>query len=84
MVATGMPVDHERGGIAMTGMEWVLWILVATFYITCLFTVCVLTFRKGYVGLGIIGIFVPFLWLVGAILPAKSNSSYATDSPRTA
>lgn len=68
----------------MTGMEWVLWILVATFYITCLFTVCVLTFRKGYVGLGIIGIFVPFLWLVGAILPAKADSSYATDSPRTA
>jgi len=38
--------------------------------------VCLLTFRKGYVALGIIGIFIPFLWLIGAILPAKRGSQY--------
>jgi hypothetical protein len=27
--------------------------------------------------LGIVGIFVPFLWLIGAILPAKEGSPYA-------
>ena len=32
--------------------------------------------RKGYVALGIIGIFIPFLWLIGAILPAKRGSQY--------
>jgi len=61
----------------MTFMEWTLWIMLATFYICCLFTVCLMTFRKGYVGLGVIGIFLPWVWLVGAMLPAKSGSTYA-------
>jgi hypothetical protein len=65
--------------VLMSFMEWMLW-LVATFYIFCVFTVCLLTFRKGYVGLGILGIFVPFVWLVGAVLPAKAGSSYARDA----
>ena len=60
----------------MTGMEWVLWFVLISFYITCLFTVCVMTFQKGYTVLGIIGIFFPFLWLVGAFLPAKKGSRY--------
>lgn len=60
----------------MTGMEWVLsWILIII-YVTALFTVCALTFRKGYTLLGILGIFVPLLWLIGAFLPAKRGSSY--------
>jgi hypothetical protein len=35
-----------------------------------------LTFQKGHTLLGIIGIFVPFLWLIGAILPAKPGSRW--------
>jgi hypothetical protein len=65
--------------VLMSFMEWMLWFLVATFYVFCVFTVCLLTFRKGYVGLGILGIFVPFVWLVGAVLPAKTGSSYARE-----
>ncbi|MGH8867719.1 MAG: hypothetical protein ACRDYU_06970 [Actinomycetes bacterium] len=61
-------------------MEWLLWVLLASFYFVCLFTVCTLTFRKGYIALGIIGIFVPFLWLIGAVLPAKSGSQYDVES----
>jgi hypothetical protein len=61
----------------MTGMEWVLWIFLVTIYIFCLFTVCALTFRKGYFALGILGIFLPFLWLIGAVLPPKEGSAYA-------
>jgi hypothetical protein len=38
-----------------------------------------LTFRKGHTVLGILGIFVPFLWLIGAILPAKQGSRYWVD-----
>jgi uncharacterized membrane protein YbaN (DUF454 family) len=36
-----------------------------------------MTFQKGHVLLGILGIFLPFLWLIGAILPAKPGSVYA-------
>jgi len=60
----------------MTILDWIFASLLFTVYIVCLFTVCLLTFRKGYVVLGIIGIFIPFLWLIGAILPAKRGSQY--------
>ena len=60
----------------MDWWEWLLWMLLATFYIVCLFTVCRLTFQKGYTLLGIVGIFIPFLWLIGAVMPAKRGSRY--------
>ena len=60
----------------MTGLEWILWIVLATFYVCCLFTVCVITFQKGHTLIGIVGIFLPLVWLVGAILPARPGSSY--------
>ena len=60
----------------MSWLEWTLGIILFMFYITCLFTVCMITFQKGYTLLGIIGIFVPFLWLIGAFLPAKQGSRY--------
>jgi len=31
----------------------------------------VMTFRKGHWVIGVIGIFLPFLWLLGAVLPDK-------------
>jgi hypothetical protein len=55
----------------MTVLDWFLTSFLIIIYIVCLFTVCLLTFRKGYIVLGIIGIFLPFLWLIGAILPDK-------------
>jgi hypothetical protein len=61
----------------MSWLEWLLAVVLFTLYIFCLFTVCSLTFSKGYTWLGIIGIFLPFLWLIGAILPAKQGSRYA-------
>ena len=60
----------------MTGLEWILGFILFSFYITCLFTVCIMTFQKGRTLLGIIGIFIPFLWLIGAFLPAKQGSRY--------
>jgi hypothetical protein len=63
----------------MTWLEWTLGIILLTFYVVCLFTVCVMTFQKGHTLLGIIGIFLPILWLVGAFLPAKDGSRYALD-----
>ena len=60
----------------MDWWEWLLAVVLFGLYITCLFTVCSLTFRKGHTLLGIIGIFLPFLWLIGAVLPAKAGSRY--------
>jgi hypothetical protein len=60
----------------MTGLEWILWSILAAFYVCCLFTVCLITFQKGHTLLGIVGIFIPLLWLFGALLPAKPGSSY--------
>jgi len=60
----------------MSGTEWFLSFTLVFIYIACLFTVCLLTFRKGHTVLGIVGIFFPILWLVGAILPAKPGSRY--------
>lgn len=60
----------------MTGLEWIFASTLFILYFFLLFTVCFMTFQKGYVLLGIIGIFLPFLWLIGAILPAKPGSRY--------
>jgi hypothetical protein len=60
----------------MTVLDWILTSILFIIYLFCLFTVCMLTFRKGYVALGILGIIFPFLWLIGAILPAKRGSEY--------
>ncbi|MFL5760312.1 MAG: hypothetical protein ACJ789_11275 [Thermomicrobiales bacterium] len=35
-----------------------------------------MTFQKGRTVLGIVGIFASWLWLIGAILPAKRGSRY--------
>ena len=61
----------------MSVLDWFFTSFFIILYIFLLFTVCFLTFRKGYILLGIIGIFIPFLWLIGAILPAKPSSQYA-------
>lgn len=60
----------------MSVLDWFFTSFLIVVYIFCLFTVCLFTFRKGHIVLGIIGIFFPFLWLIGAILPAKRGSQY--------
>lgn len=63
----------------MSGLDWVLSSMLFVTYIFLLFTVCMLTFQKGHIVLGILGIFIPFLWLIGAILPAKQGSRFDVD-----
>jgi len=60
----------------MTGLEWILSSTLVVIYIVCVFTVCSLTFRKGHTALGFFGILLPFLWLIGAVLPPKPGSQY--------
>ncbi|HKS69996.1 MAG TPA: hypothetical protein VJQ45_06230 [Ktedonobacterales bacterium] len=60
----------------MSGLDWMFSTLLFVTYFFLLFTVCFMTFQKGHTLLGIVGIFIPFLWLIGAILPAKPGSRY--------
>jgi hypothetical protein len=60
----------------MTVLEWILISILCVVYFMCLVTICVLTFKKGYLVLGIVGIFFPLLWFIGAILPPKRGSRY--------
>ena len=50
---------------------WFWGIGLGVIYLVLLFTLAVMTFRKGHWVLGLIGSILPFLWLIGAILPDK-------------
>ena len=47
------------------------WGLLAIIYLVLLFTLAIMTFRKGHWVLGIIGFFFPILWIIGAMLPSR-------------
>lgn len=53
----------------MTLLEWFLLAFLVVIYLTCIFTVALVTFRNGHWIMGILGIFFPIFWLIGAILP---------------
>jgi len=50
---------------------WFWGIGLAVIYLVLLFTLAVMTFRKGHWVLGLIGFIFPLLWLIGAVLPDK-------------
>jgi hypothetical protein len=60
----------------MSVLDWILTSILIVLYLGLLITICTLTFQKGYIVLGIVGIFIPLLWLVGVILPPKRGSPY--------
>ena len=45
-----------------------LWILLATLYLVALFVLGLTTLRKGHTVLFWVGIVLPFLWIVGALM----------------
>ncbi len=49
-------------------MATFLWVLLGVFYIVILVTLGVTTLRKGHFFLFIVGFFLPFLWLIGALI----------------
>jgi uncharacterized membrane protein len=53
----------------MSGTAWAIGLSVL--YLVLLLTVAVLSFRKGHWILGLLGFVFPFLWLIGAVLPAR-------------
>ena len=60
------------GGTAM-----LLWILLGALYLFALFVLGLATLRKGHKVLFWVGIFLPFLWIIGALM-------HPTDSALTA
>ena len=60
----------------MDSLSWALASGLAILYLVMIFTVANYAYRKGRVILLILGIFMPVLWLIGAILPAKPGSPY--------
>jgi hypothetical protein len=46
-------------------------ITLGIIYLVLLFTLAILSFRKGHWVLGLIGFVFPVLWLVGALLPRR-------------
>jgi hypothetical protein len=60
---------RDRRRATMTTPGWA--ILSAVIYLVLIFTLALMTFRKGHWVLGIIGFIFPFLWLIGAIMPSR-------------
>jgi hypothetical protein len=55
-------------------MWWGIGILGFILYITILFTLGLMTLRKGHGWLFVFGICCPVLWMIGAVMrPANSN-----------
>ena len=55
----------------MSGLDWAFTFTLGILYFALMFTVCVVTFRKGHWVLGLFGFFIPILWLIGAVLPSR-------------
>ncbi len=53
----------------MSGLGWS--ITFGIIYLVLLFTLAIMTFRKGHWVLGLIGFIFPILWIIGALLPDR-------------
>ena len=58
----------------MSGTLW--FTTLGIIYLVLLFTLAVLSFRKGHWVLGLIGFIIPLLWVVGAILPDRRRGRH--------
>ena len=57
----------------MSGTGWA--ISLSILYLVLIFTLALLSFRKGHWVLGLIGFVFPVLWLIGAILPRAAATA---------
>lgn len=53
----------------MSGTGW--GITLGIIYMVLIFTLAILSFRKGHWVLGLLGFVFPLLWVIGALLPAR-------------
>ena len=55
----------------MSALEWVIYFGLAVLYLALLFFFGVRTFQRGRLVLGFLGVVLPFLWVIGGLLPDK-------------
>jgi hypothetical protein len=63
---------HQFEGIELVT---VLWILLAILYVACWIYFGLATFRKGHYWLFWIGFFLPFLWIIGALIAPTEHAA---------
>ncbi len=52
-------------------MSGLVMAILSVIYVVLIFTLGILSFRKGHWVLGLIGFIFPVLWLIGALLPTR-------------
>jgi len=55
----------------MSALEWTIFFGLAVLYLALLFFFGIRTFQRGRLVLGFLGVFLPFLWVIGGLLPDK-------------
>ena len=63
-------------------MSTFLWILLATLYVTAVFTIALTTLRNGHTALFWFGFIFPLLWIVGAFMEPTSEVAAADAKAR--
>jgi hypothetical protein len=58
-------------------MSAIIWFLFAALYVVVLITLGLTTLRKGHVILFLVGIFLPFLWVLGALISPTPRAAGA-------
>ena len=58
-------------------MWWGVGGLAAILYIVLIITLGVTTLRKGHWVMFIVGIFLPFFWIIGAVIPPTDSAARA-------
>ena len=58
-------------------MSAIIWFLLAVVYLVVLITLGVTTLPKGHVVLFIVGIFLPILWVAGALIGPSPRAAGA-------
>jgi ABC-type multidrug transport system permease subunit len=68
--------DNDSGGY-LKGCELMtfLWILLAIVYVACWVYFGLATFRKGHYWMFWIGFFLPFLWIIGALIAPTDHAA---------
>jgi hypothetical protein len=56
-------------------MSTFLWVILASLYLMALVLLGMTTLRKGHTLLFVFGIFLPFLWIVGAMMGATPHAA---------
>ena len=51
-------------------------ITLGIIYFVLLVVFAVMSFRKGHWVLGLLGFFIPILWIIGAVLPSRYTHRY--------